>query len=420
MKQIAYSLKDLLEDSLLALLIGAAAALSSSAFLLSLKRVLELKEQEPFFILLLPLFALASAWLYQRFGRDALSKGHNLLLEELHEPKSTVPLRLVPLVFAGSLLSHLGGASVGREGVGVQMGGALADQISPVLKLSPSRRRLVIMAGVSGGFASIFGTPLAGTLFGLEVLYIGKLEYRALPLCLLSALVSDWLTRQLGISHDLSHLPVPEAKEAFLFLPCLLVGIFSGLFARLFSAGTAKVMGFLQKIYPNPYLRALFAAMVFTGISFLSQHRYDNLGVNLIQEAFAGQTLPYDFLLKLCLTALCVGAGFKGGEVTPLFSIGASLGAAMGLFLPGGELLPAVGLAALFAGAANTPLCCIFLASELFGGWIAPYAALACVASYLFSGHSGIYSSQRIGAGKSRLFSHEEGKTLGQLSGDSH
>ena len=401
----------------LALLVGALAGSASALLLVSLDWATDTRNAHRWLILLLPFGGFAAGWLYLRFGREVES-GNNLLIDEVHDPKKVVPLRMAPMVLGGTIVGHLFGASVGREGTAVQMSGALVDQFSRVFRLGQEDRRTLLVAGISAGFGSVFGTPLAGAVFGLEVLAIGRLHTARLFACLAAAIAGDRVCLLWGAHH--THYitgPVP-AQTPWLLLAVGTAGIAFGLTARLFAASTHLLGAWMRRKVAYAPLRPLLGGIVIAVAGWgLGADRYLGLGIPTMQAAFLQPLAPWDFAGKLVFTVASLGSGFKGGEVTPLFYIGATLGNALAplLHLPVG-LLAGVGFVAVFSGAANTPLASTLMAVELFGGEIGIYAAIACVLSYLFSGHAGIYRSQRIGRGK---FGHgpqpPESLRLGEL-----
>lgn len=381
----------------LATVVAALAGSASALFLFVLDWATHTREANRWLIWGLPAAGFLVGWLYLRFGQH-VEAGNNLLIDEIHDPKKVVPLRMAPFVLGGTVMSHLFGASVGREGTAVQMGGALADQLTHFFKLNPVDRRLVLMAGISAGFASVFGTPLAGAVFALEVLAIGRLRLDALLPCTVAAVVADQVGLLWGVQHmqyavgDVPHVTL------WLLVTMVVAGAVFGWAGKLFADGTHGLSSLMKKhIAYAPFRPFLGGVVIAAVVMWGSFDRYIGLGIPVMAEAFQNPLAPTDFLGKAIFTMASLGTGFKGGEVTPLFYIGATLGNALAPVLDAPfALLAAVGFVAVFAGAANTPIASTLMAMELFGAEIGVFAALACVMSYLCSGHSGIYRAQRV------------------------
>ncbi|WBO85283.1 chloride channel protein [Hymenobacter yonginensis] len=402
---------------LLSAIVGGLAGTASAGFLVALDFVTNWRELHPWVIALLPVGGLLVGLLYHYWGKS-VEGGNNLLLDEINQPAQLVPLRMVPLVLVGTLLTHLFGGSAGREGTAVQMGGALADQLSCWPRLIRRReRRFLLLAGLSAGFASVFGTPLAGAVFGLEVVVLGRLRYDALLPAFLAAAAADYVTRAWGVGHTAYPLLAVPALAPLPLLSAAAAGVAFGLAGRLFAGATHVVSDFYKRTIAWPPLRPVVGGAVVALLLWAAgTTRYSGLGVPTIVQAFQEPLPVYVFALKILFTALTLGAAFKGGEVTPLFFVGATLGNALALVLPlPMPLLAGLGFAAVFAGAANTPLACTLLAMELFGHECGLYAGLACVVSYLFSGHRGIYGAQVVGQAKHGLWQRQQGRRLRDL-----
>lgn len=383
---------------LIALLTGIPIGTASAFFLIALDWATGTRQLHSQLIWALPIAGLAVGWCFMRFG-SSVERGNNLILDEIHKPQATIPFRMMPMVLIGTVISHLFGASVGREGTAIQMGGAIADQCAYRLHLDGEARRILLVMGIGAGFASVFGTPLAGTVFGLEVLAIGAMRYDALFPCMAASLIAHATCLLWGAHH--THYPTAIVPSLTLspVIAVAIVGALFGLMARAFSWLTQSIAAIMKRVIPWPPLRpfiggAIIALLV---MDIAGLDRYIGLGVPIIESALKNPLPLYDTLGKLGFTTLSLGSGFKGGEVTPLFYIGATFGNAMAqLAHQPIALLASVGFVAVFAGAANTPLASTLMAIELFGPAIAPYALIACVISYLFSGPKGIYAAQRV------------------------
>jgi len=397
-------------------LVGIFTGTASALFLTSLDWATNARNSHTWLLWLLPVGGAVVSYLYLKFGKDS-SKGNNLILEEIHQNKGKIPLRMAPLVLLGTLVTHLFGGSAGREGTAVQMGGSLSEWIGSVLKLQPLDRKIFLMCGISSGFGSVFGTPLAGTVFGLEVLVIGLVRYEALIPCFIASFVGDKVTSSWGIRHLHYHIGAVPDFSVLLLMKVVFASILFGLAGLLFSELTHRLKALFTKIFKNPIIKSFCGGFVIIGMVYVFGTRdYLGLGIPLIQQSFSETVAPITFLLKIIFTSVTLGAGFQGGEVTPLFAIGSTLGSALAhyLHLPA-SFLAAIGFIAVFSGATNTPMACFVMGIELFGAEGALYMFIGCIISYLFSGHTGIYTAQRIGISKSRAVHIGENATLGSL-----
>lgn len=384
--------------ALLGSVVGILAGIASTIFLISLHWATQTRLAHPYLLFLLPLAGVLIGWVYQRFG-GAAARGTNLVIEEVNLNRARIPLRMAPLVLLGTVFTHLFGGSAGREGTAVQMGASLADAVRRALGLHGENRRLLIMAGISGGFGSVFGTPLAGFVFGMEVQRVGRIRYDGIVPCLAAACIGDLTARALGATHT-HHMPLSNVPiDLLLLLKVLVAGIAFGLTSLLFVELLHAIKHVLSKfIKPLPLRLAIGGVAIVALTLLLNTQDYLGLSEGLIAQSLESGSVPtFAFLLKLIFTAVTLGSGFVGGEVTPLFVMGATLGHVLGNALGVDPTwLASIGFAAVFAGASNTPLACTLMGVELFGSGSALYMALACVAAYLASGHRGIYSTQRI------------------------
>ncbi|AKD03871.1 voltage-gated chloride channel family protein [Pontibacter korlensis] len=409
---LVYLLKWLLICTFLGILVGSASAF----FLYSLEWATSWRESHVWVIALLPLGGLIIGLFYHLWG-DSVVKGNNLLLEELHRPKDIIPFRMAPLVLFGTILTHLFGGSAGREGTAVQVGGAIADRVTKLLRLNPDDRRVLLTAGISAGFASVFGTPLAGAIFALEVLILGRIRFDAIIPSFLAAILADYVGHLWHVPHTHYAIDIVPALTPVNLLWALFAGMIFGLAALLFSK-LAHFWSSLFKAKINyPPLRPVVGGCVLAALVFaMDTTKYIGLGIPTIVDAFQADLPSYDFLLKILFTTFTLGAGFKGGEVTPLFFVGATLGNALAWFVPLPiALLAGMGFVAVFSGATNTPIACTIMGIELFGIEGGVFIAIACITAYLFSGHTGIYSSQIVGSPKHMLFGRHKGLPLSEI-----
>ncbi len=423
----------LLRWTLIALPVALCTGSVVAVFLLLLDQVTAWRYAQPWLLYCLPLAGVGIVLLYRYAGKNA-EGGNNLILEEIHQSGGGVPLRMAPLVLFTTLLTHLTGGSAGREGTAVQIGGSMAGWLARRLRLQQQDVRIILLTGIAAGFGAVFGTPLAGALFALEVVYVGRLNYNALLPCLIAALLADGVCTAWGVHHTAYTITSQEAlrqSSAFLHFDIALLGkviiagACFGLVSRLFSEAVHLVKDYSNRWIKAPLLIPVIGGLLIIGLSLLpggasylglGVYNPDPSAVSIISAFRPGGADLFSWLWKLVFTAITLGMGFKGGEVTPLFFIGATLGYSLGVVLGVPvDLMAALGFVAVFAGAANTPVACVLMGTELFGGGGILYFAVACFTAYYFSGNTGIYTAQRLSRDKTGLAGYPGGRSLKDL-----
>ena len=374
----ARSLREQTRLGLASAAIGALAGSASAALLVSLDWVTERRLENPWLISVLPLAGFAIGWTYRWFGRrrgGRAIRGTDLIIEEIHRPTATaIPLPMAPLVFFGTLVTHAFGGSAGREGTAVQMAASIGDRVAS--RLAPRseaipghERRLLLMASLAAGFGSVFGVPFAGAVFGLEAPRRGRVRWAAIFPCCVASEVGHLTTMGLGVRHA-HYLSGPMPHFSFeVLIGVILAGVAFGALARAFVGSVhATADSFARWIRSPPVRPMVGGALIALTAWLLRTDRPLGLGLPQISESFQGLVPTSDFAFKFVFTVATVGSGFKGGEVTPLFYMGATGGNALSRVLPlPSGFLAALGFVAVFAGAANVPLTCSVMAMELFG-----------------------------------------------------
>jgi H+/Cl- antiporter ClcA len=390
--------------------VGVLCGVASAVFLVALELVTTFRIEHEYLVYTLPVAGLCIGALYEWLGAS-IKGGYNLVLDTLHTDGKQVPLRMAPMVLVGTVLTHLFGGSAGREGTAVQMGSSMADGVAHALGMRGPARRHLLAAGIAGGFGSVFGTPIAGTVFGLEVVRVGRVDYGAMLPALVAAVLGDFTTRALGVRHteypQVAGLPLTPT----LFGKWLVFAIAVGLVTMVFVELLHRLKKLLEKRVVRLPLRMMLGGLAVVAMWKLSgTSDYLGLGVPTIVRAFVDPHLPWGaFAWKLVFTAVTLGAGFLGGEVTPLFFVGAALGNVLGrlLGLPL-DLAAGIGMATVFGTAANTPIALALMAVELLGGNMFPHVMIVAIVAYLASGHRGIYPAQRVARGKLTTDDHDE------------
>lgn len=387
--------KNILKLILISILIGGISGLFIGIFLIFLEKAVDINLKHKFLVFILPLSGMLMTFLYSKYGGNS-QKGNNLIIENINGSKEEIKFIMAPLVFLGTVLTHLFGGSVGREGTGVQIGGTIGNALSKILKCSTYEKKILLISGVAAGFSSVFGTPITGTIFALEISNIGSLNYNSMIPAITSAIVGNSVVKILGVKHSHYKIPPVESVDLTNILKVIILAICFGLASRLFVYMTHWFKEKLIKYCKNQYLKIFVGgSLMVLATLLLGNNLYNNLSLGLLSSAFDGNVSYLAFIIKLMLTTLCLGAGYQGGEVTPLFVIGATLGATLSniLGLPF-AFSAALGLVGVFSGATNAPIACFMMYLELFGSNNIIFAMLVCMIAVFISGHKGIYTSQ--------------------------
>jgi H+/Cl- antiporter ClcA len=381
------------------LLIGGIVGSATAFFLQSLDYVTLLRTNYIWVVYFLPIAGLLIGLLYYYYG-DAANKGNNLLIEthqslENGETPKPIPFKLAPMVFLSTLLTHVAGGSSGREGTAIQMGGAIADQFTAIFKINTAERKTILIIGISSGFAAVFGTPLAGAIFAIEILSIKKIKINQVFASFFVAYIAHYSCLAWQVKHTLYSIPTIPAISVTTSLWAIVAGVIFGLTAFAFTSTGKLFENIFNKIKFAPLRPFIGGIIIALFIIVFNSTKYIGLGIPTIQDAFINNAGQFDFAIKLILTSFTLSAGFKGGEVTPLFFIGATLGNLLIWFIPlPMALLAGMGFVAVFSGATNCVYTSIALGLELFGMKAGVYIGLASVVAYFTSGPNGIYSAQ--------------------------
>lgn len=380
----------------LAILTGLIVGAYSTLFAWILGKATGYRSQYPWLLFLLPLGGILIVAMY-RAAKIMTDRGTNLVINSIHA-KDEVPGVMAVLIFVSTIITHMFGGSAGREGAALQMGGSLGNVLARILKKNEEHTRILIMCGMSAAFAAVFGTPMAAAVFSMEVISVGIMHYSALVPCMFASLVASRFAATMGIAPEAFQIrSIPDLTVINGLKMCLLAVCCAGL--SIVFCMLLHMTGHLYRQYlKNPYIRVTVGGCIVIVLTLLVGNMdYNGAGNQLIERAIEGETIPVAFLLKMLFTALTLGAGFKGGEIVPSFTIGATFGCLVGQLIGlSPSLCAAVAMAAVFCGVTNCPITTLLISFELFGFAGVPYFMIAISVSYLLSGYKGLYSDQII------------------------
>ena len=387
-----------------AILTGIILGFVGTAFYYGMQFVTNTRLQHPWLIFLLPGAGVVIVGLYHLL-HDEKDTGTNLVLSAIHSNEN-IPLRMAPLIFIATLLTHLFGGSAGREGAALQLGGSIGNSLGKLFHFDEKDQHIMIMCGMSAAFSALFGTPLAAAIFSMEVVSVGIMHYSALLHCVIASLTAHGVATACGIAPEIfpiSSIPAFAPKTA------LIIGVFAVLCAVvsiLFCTILHNAERLYKRFFKNPYLRVVVGGCIVITLTLLvGDQTYNGTGMNIIAGCMEGKSIfPLTFLLKMIFTAATLGAGYKGGEIVPTLFIGATFGTffatVTGCYIP---LFAAVGMGAVFCGVTNSPITSLLICFELFGFVGMPFFLIAVSVGYLESGYFGLYHSQKIMYSKTKL-----------------
>lgn len=370
-----------------------------------------------FYYIFLPLTLFLSSLLVRYLAPEAQGHGTEKVIEAIHKRSGKIPLLVVPVKLVATLITLASGGSAGKEGPCAQIGAGLTSFLSTLFRFDSYDRRKMVICGISAGFAAVFGTPIAGSIFGVEVLFIGGMLYDVLLPSFIAGITAFQVSSNLGVTYFYNPLTVvPVFSELFL-LKTLLGGVFFGICAMILIESLRRSELFSQRLRLWSPLKAVLGGIILVGGATLFSTRYLGLGIETIEQCLTGIPVePYAFLVKIFFTSITLSFGGSGGIITPIFFVGSTAGVAFAqLFNLSTTTFAAIGFVSVLAGAANTPIAASIMAVEMFGPAIAPYATLACVVSFLITGHRSVYPSQVLSVSKSPSLTVELGKEVDEI-----
>ena len=402
----------------LASVIGIIVGLSTTIFLKALNWSISFTHQQPLYFYFLPVALFLSTVLTKYLAPDAEGHGTEKVIEAVHRRSGKINAAVVPVKLAATIITLASGGSAGKEGPCAQIGAGLSSVFADLFKFNESERRKLVICGISGGFAAVFGTPIAGAIFGVEVLFAGSILYDVLLPSFISGIMAYQVSSFFGITYFYHPLKFTYVFSEFFFLKVVLVGLFLGLCSLFLIEALYLGKKISDKIKVWSPLKGLLGGALLVVLALIFSKQYLGLGLDTIEMSLSGgDIIWYAFILKIIFTMITLSFGGSGGIITPIFFIGATAGTLFAtIFGLDKATFGAIGLVGLLAGAANTPIAASIMAMELFGPKIAPYAAVACVVSFLISGHRSVYPSQVLAIRKSSSVDVETGRAVEGLS----
>lgn len=403
----------------LASVVGIIVGFSTALFLKLLGLSMDFAKGYEYYFVLLPAAMLLSVIIVKYLAPEAEGHGTEKVIEAVHKRSGKINPLVVPVKLLATIITLAAGGSAGKEGPCAQIGAGLSSAMSDLLRFDDKDRRRLVICGISAGFATVFGTPIAGAIFGVEVLFVGGLLYDVLLPSFVAGIVGYHVSSYLGVAyfhHALNFVPL---FSSFFFIKVCLGGLFFGLCSFLFIELLNYLKGISRKInIPKPY-KGVLGGIIIVGLAFLFSTRYLGLGLDTIETALEGGNIPWSAAaMKMLFTSVTLNFGGSGGIVTPIFFIGATAGNIFGHALGlDPAVFAAIGMVSLLAGAANTPISASIMAVEIFGPAVAPYAAVACVISFLMTGHRSVYPSQVLSMSKSSSIAVEKGNVMSDMGG---
>ena len=357
--------------------------------------VTDIRTQNSFIIYLLPISGLLVVFMYDKLKVTGV--GTNQVIKSSVGEANLSPL-ITPAIFFGSAISHLFGASVGREGAALQLGGGLASFLSRVFKLDATKKQILTYCGMAGLFSAVFGTPFAAFIFTLQIAYVWKIRLNAVLPTLVSSISAYLVAALLGAHAERFTIGIIPSLSSTLILKVIILSSLSAVVAMLFCYSIECFENLFEKLFENPYFRIVAGGVITVFITVLLKNNdYNGAGVNIIENIFEHGTFkPEAFFIKLVLTCIAVASGYKGGEIVPTLFIGATFGSLIAslIGLPI-ALGAAIGMTALFSGVTNCPIAAIVLSLELFSGSGALYMIVASIIAFALSGNISLYSAQK-------------------------